>query len=330
MNYNKTPAEMTTSRQERRGGRLVTAALASAIGLAALTGCAVQAETVTPSSSNPSTSSSQEGPSIETPNPVETVSAEDQEFIDDHMLERAPMPPELQKYQEMSVEEFQALPNSEQWLYVSWLTSYRDSYEELLSTRTVTEYGEPTDLTPESGGEDVFKDYMTTLSMATYQTGDAGIHVDLEAGTVGALDEADMAKVVSAALGVGAVYDGDPRLTTQRLLDRDYIIGTMTESLGGEAILPMIINRPNFGHAISWLAYGNWYVEQLETKIVEINGTEVSAAYLAVNNEQYYDELEAYMRDHNVSAWSYGAMELAVMPVQNYDGTMTYRAVRVR
>ena len=172
-------------------GRKITAAGVAGILSITLAGCGAQANAEGP---EPTTSTSVEAEPSEAPTPTESEKPE--WYNEEDVMERSPLPEELKKYQDMSVDEFGLLPKSEQWLYVSWLTQYRDQFEEWFAVASGDWQSKPFDLTPDSPIEQKIEDRNYTYRMGagtTIETPEP--KQDL---TCGDLDQDDMQKIYIA------------------------------------------------------------------------------------------------------------------------------------
>ena len=161
----------------------------AALGLAVLVlvGCASNTD---PSEAGPSAPASAESSPTPTSDKPEWYSEED-------VMERTPLPDELKIYQDMPVEDFAALPKSEQWLYVSWLTQYRDEFMEWFAVASGDWQSKPFDLTPDSTIEQKVEYDAYTYRMGEYQT--IGAPEPTQAMTCGDLDQDAITKIYLAA-----------------------------------------------------------------------------------------------------------------------------------
>ena len=167
----------------RSGARFAVLGLAVLV----LVGCASATE---PPESAPSTAAS------DSPAPTPSSDTPDWYYKED-VMERTPLPGELTVYRDMPVEEFAALPKSEQWLYVSWLTQYRDEFMEWFAVASGDGQSKPFDLTPASTIQQKIEYDAYTYRMGAYQT--VGAPEPTQAMICGDLDQDAITKIYLAA-----------------------------------------------------------------------------------------------------------------------------------
>jgi hypothetical protein len=284
-------------RAKEKGTKILAGTLI-ALGAIGLAGCANDAE-AKPSPSASETVQPSEQPTTEAPttSSPETPDPSEPAWFDLARLERPELPAELQKYRDMSVQEFQKLPVSERWIYVSYLTSYRADFENTLSMVGAGMF-KPVTLTPESTGEDL---------LALYQTGDAAPNPTME-GTCGPFASEDAQKILSA------VYAFDNTTTANAVTWRNAAISDMETATNGQAICPTNIDQ--LAHPFNFELYA---VTGSQPTTAHIDGQELSGMSVSFKNDYLRTEMGG-------GSFVY---DLVQLPVQNYDGTTTTRAVFV-
>ena len=282
-------------------GVRVVAGTAIAMGIVGLAGCS-NAEMPQPEPTSISTEVPSEEPTEE-PTPIQTETEKPEWYNEENIIERGPIPAELEQYRDMSVEAFQALPLAEQQAYASWLTSYRDRFVEVRSMTTkLSEDPLPTTLTPESSPEEILNDYLLTIGMAAYQT--EGTPEPQEDRTCGPLNESDVAKLISATFAEEGVDNF-----------RDETIDAVMNIADGQAVCPLSQSFPDWG-ILSPQNYTVTGTRELPGPI-EIDGQSLQG--LEITYE--VAGLPAGDRSHFSPIFM-------LQPVQNPDGSDGFRAVR--
>lgn len=110
-------------------------------------------------------------------------------------IETGPVPAELAKYQEMSLDEYAALSKAEQWKYVSWLTKNREAFMD-----TFYKYSgnvasnKPSTLGEDSGSSDIITFFSTSFRQAVSRPIN-GVPTPQKSGPSGTLDTDAVEKI---------------------------------------------------------------------------------------------------------------------------------------
>lgn len=264
-------------------GHKLTAAGVAGVLTITLAGCGEQAKGEGP---EPTTSTSAEADPSSTPTPIESEKPD--WYYEEDVMERTPLPEELKKYKEMSVEEFGTLQKSEQWLYVSWLTQYRDQFEEWFAVTSGDWQSKPFDLTPDSTIEQKIEDRNYTYRMGAYTSVEKPEpKQDL---TCGDLDQNDMKKI----------YLAQNYTVDRAIKDADDVYAAQN----GKAFCPSALGIGNSFDSGAW-------TYDAQTPITrEIDGKPVDGVTL----DYSIDGVQKHM-------------EVFVIETPTYDGKTAYRTI---
>lgn len=269
--------------------KLAATAAAAALTIT-LAGCGANAQEQGP---EPTTTTSQE----ETPTPEPEQTPEMPVWYNpEDVIERdTPMPESLEKYKEMSIEEFAALDKAEQWLYVSWLTEYRAKFSDWYYIASGSVQGrQPFELTPESTTEQKLEFANYSLRMALYST--EGVAEPHEGGSCGPLDVDAASKITLATY----YSPGDNPTTALNKIEE------MKNTLDGNAVCPSKQGAKNmFGS-------NTWTINEVDQRDLMNHGDYVSSTVIE------------YTEKDGASAQYMG---IAMVPYTTFDGKEAYASI---
>lgn len=131
------------------------------------------------------------------PTVVETAGSDDEPAATDDLVDvyerDVELPAELATYQQMSPADFADLPVAEKWLYVSWLTQFRDEFRANFGANSASYYDSFPPVEPGSPAIDLMVDASYTLRYAYLMT--EGTPIVADDKTCGTLDEDSFRKI---------------------------------------------------------------------------------------------------------------------------------------
>lgn len=227
------------------------------------------------------------------PTPVETFPTASERpawYYEEDVLERSELPAGLQRYQDMSLGEFQGLSKQEQWLYVSWLTQYRTEFTQWTH---FIKTGNDDIADPLGGGSDadaVLADLTSTWRMAAYAT--QGIPTPTQEGTCGRLDADAMNKILIASTTDYSFSDTQAKEIASASENRSIC--------------------PSMSAALRL-----WDLLHENTLTSESN----------VTREIDGERVNGYVLEYRDDSGDHRRLEVYILPVENYDGTQSHRGI---
>lgn len=165
--------------------RLARWSILAALSGALLAGCTAVPATPSDSGASSRTASAR-------PSPAALPSAASQPDV----YSRVPLPPDLVKFQLMSLGEFTRYDKADQWLYVSWLLQNEKEFEEQGYRASGLADDRPVELGPDSSAADILREVHYVFRMAAASVAGPARR-DPRTGLCGQLDTDAVQKIVT-------------------------------------------------------------------------------------------------------------------------------------